>query len=607
MQNPKVVSTMYPYTSPDAGAHSRIQRQSRYLTMRDGTELAVDIWMPAALDSGTQLPTLLHQTRYWRLPQLRWPFSWISDGLIGNEGAMVKALVRSGYVFVNVDCRGSGASFGSRMHPWSPPEVLDGRDIADWIIAQPWSNGKIGTVGISYTGTAAEFAMGLQHPAIKATMALFSLYDVYDDIALPGGIPHDGFVLEWGRFNASLDQNKIPTDNPLAHLLVRGVAPVERGREGAAKFAAALQDHLANVGVHETSAGIEYRDQAPKNGIIESMDAFSPHAHQEAANQSGAALLSLSGWRDGAYPHSAIRRFLNSNGRVNRLILGPWDHGGKHHITPGKERKLRTELASETIKFFDHYLKGYQTGIEKEPKVQYFTMQAEQWHAAETWPPPGTTPRSFFLHHDGSLDEHPSDQVGLSRELVHHPAQGTGTYTRWRGLLMSVGTGKLYPDRKKRDQLLACFDTMPLTKALEVTGHGEVKLYIRTEEPDGSFFVYLEDITPGGEVWYVTEGEIRALHRWISPEQPPYRDVVPYHSYLKKDAATLPSGEVVEIVFDLLPISYLFKKGHRIRVAIATGDCDNFRQLCRTGSRFELLMGGAHCSSVTLPWMQKRE
>ncbi|HEX2899495.1 MAG TPA: CocE/NonD family hydrolase, partial [Bacteroidia bacterium] len=553
---------MYPYQSPDSGRYQKVKRRSLYLTMRDGVELAVDVWLPKGLAINQQLPCLLHQTRYWRGAELRWPFSALSDGLLGHEGKMVRELVLNGFAFVNVDCRGSGASFGSRKHPWSPDEVQDGHEVADWIVQQPWSNQIIGTVGISYTGTTAEFARSLAHPAIKASMPLFSLYDIFDDIAMPGGIPHDGFVIEWGRANASLDKNVIPVKDPLIKLLVKGVSPVGKGKDAQARLQAALGEHQQNLGVHETSSGIDFRDQEPQNKIVRSMDDFSPHQHQTAGDRSNTALLGLSGWRDGAYPHASIRRYLNTGASVNRLILGPWDHGGKNHITPGKARKLGLEIASEAIKFFDHYLKGYDTGIDRQHPVQYYTMQAEQWRGCEAWPPPGAVQTPHYLLPGKSLQTEAPSQADMQL-LVHNPAQGTGHYTRWRGLRMTLGTGKLYPDRNKRDELLACFDSAPLANAVEVTGHGEARLFIRTEEPDGSFFVYLEDITPGGEVWYVTEGELRALHRKVSTAPPPYRDAIAYHSYLREDAAAIPPGEVVEVIFDLLPVSYLFKKGHR--------------------------------------------
>ena len=124
---------MYPYKSPDAGRYHKVQRHSIYLPMRDGIALAIDVWLPKNLPSTEKLPCLLHQTRYWRGAELRWPFSALSDGLLGHEGKMVRELVLNGETFVNVDCRGSGASFGCRNHPWSPDEVQDGYEVADWI------------------------------------------------------------------------------------------------------------------------------------------------------------------------------------------------------------------------------------------------------------------------------------------------------------------------------------------------------------------------------------------------------------------------------------------------------------------------------------------
>jgi len=366
------------------------------------------------------------------------------------------------------------------------------------------------------------------------------------------------------------------------------VAPVSEGKEGRKQLEAAIAAHQTNKNVHETSRGIEYRDQQPANKIIHSMDAFSPHFHAPIQT-SKAAVLSLSGWRDGAYPHASIRRFLNLQTSVNRLILGPWDHGGKHHITPGKSRPLQPDIVDEAIKFFDHYLKGYPTGIDQQPRVQYYTMQAERWQVADTWPPPGYAPTPYYLHANGKLAPTIPSEGSIS--LVHDGTQGTGEYTRWRGLRLSLGTGELYPDRKFRDEKLAVFDSDRLTEAVEVTGHSQVHLYIRTAAQDGAFFVYLEDITPGGEVWYVTEGELRALHRKVCTSPPPYHDVVPYHSYLREDACPLPAGEVVELCFDLLPVSYLFQKGHRIRIAIATGDKDNFKEISERGATYELILG----------------
>ncbi|MEM7040507.1 MAG: CocE/NonD family hydrolase, partial [Bacteroidota bacterium] len=370
-----------PYRSPDRGRYQRIRMESMYLPMRDGVRLAVDVYFPEPFDLNRKYPALLHQTRYWRLPELRWPFSLLSNGLLGHTGGYVKELVLNGFVFVNVDSRGSGASFGQREYPWGPDEVKDGSDMADWIVEQSWSNGKIGGVGISYTGTTAEFLLANQHPAVKAAMPLFSLYDVYDDIAFPGGVPHDGFVLNWGKANGQLDRNEFPLKNPIAQLMVKGVKPVG-GKKGRKELAAAVEDHKGNRQVSETSEGVIYRDQTPKTGVVESMADFSPHHFRENIGGGGAALYSASGWMDGGYQHAAVKRWRNASNPVNKLMLGPWDHGARFHITPGQERTMDLDVVDEAVKYFDHFLKDYATGILDEPPVHYYTMQEEKWKMA---------------------------------------------------------------------------------------------------------------------------------------------------------------------------------------------------------------------------------
>jgi uncharacterized protein len=158
--------------------HNGVEMRSMYLTMRDGVQLAVDVYLPRNRKKGEKLPTLLHQTRYWRLPQLRFPFSVFSRGLLGATGKLIKRFIEQGYVIVNVDVRGSGASFGVQPYPWWDMEVKDGAEVLDWIVKQEWSNQNVGSLGASYSGTAAEFLATNKHPALKAIVPMYALFDV---------------------------------------------------------------------------------------------------------------------------------------------------------------------------------------------------------------------------------------------------------------------------------------------------------------------------------------------------------------------------------------------------------------------------------------------
>ncbi len=151
------------------------------------------------------------------------------------------------------------------------------------------------------------------------------------------------------------------------------------------------------------------------------------------------------------------------------------------------------------------------------------------------------------------------------------------------------------------DSKLLLYTSAPLTQDMEVTGHPIVTLFFRSTSTDGQFFGYLEDVDERGRVFAVTEGELRAIHRRLSAAPPPYRDVVPYHSFKREDGMPLVPGQITELVFDLLPTSYLFRQGHSIRVAIAGADRDHFSPPPGDPAQVQFLRGGAHASRIDLP------
>lgn len=563
-----------PYLEIAAPDDVEADRSSQYLTMRDGIRIAVDVYLPTDRGPQARLPTMLHQTRYWRSLAYRWPLSAFKDSAPrGALGKLAKRFLANGYAWVDVDARGSGASFGNRPQSHGPDEVRDGAEVVDWIIRQPWSNGKVGAIGMSYDGTSAEFLLVNQHPAVKAAAPMFSLFDSYREIAFPGGIHHTWFTEIWSQMNQKLDRNELPFGGVLGTLLISGVSPVDGDGDGDT-LALALADHASNWNPHKEALGVTYRDDRPPSGTVRNIDALSPHSFIDQINASGAAVYGYSGWFDGAYAHAAIRRHLTLRNPDNKLIIGPWDHGGRRNISPFSTGPTRFDHAAELLKFFDHHLKELPNGIADEKPIHYFTMGAERWNAADTWPPASTT-RSLFLAQDGRLvPEAPTSSTGSDTYRVDHTA-GTGEQSRWQTLIRTPITNP-YPDRAEQDARLRTYTSQPLAQDTEVTGHPLVTLYVSSTASDGAFFVYLEDVDGDGAVHYVTEGLLRALHRRLSVAPPPYRDVVPYRSYKREDGSPLRPNEVTELVFDLLPTSYLFKQGHRIRIALAGADRDHF-------------------------------
>ena len=214
-----------------APEHGQISSSSFYLTMSDGTEIAVDLHLPRELAAGQRIPTIVHQTRYWRSVDIRFPFNLFVDGQFQLWGSYRRYFVTRGYAWIDVDVRGTGASFGTWEHSYWDREVRDGAEILDWVVAQPWSSGKVGAWGISYAGGAAEFLLTTGHPALRAAVPMYSPFDVYDDIGFPGGLLARWYVDRWAETNRRLDRNDAPVERWHHRMAVGGVRPVD-GKDG---------------------------------------------------------------------------------------------------------------------------------------------------------------------------------------------------------------------------------------------------------------------------------------------------------------------------------------------------------------------------------------
>ncbi len=540
-------SSWSPYPAKGPLKPEEVKTASFYLAMRDGIKIAVSLHLPGNLEPGQKLPTVFHATRYLRQ----------------KPGTRVLRFLGNGYAWVDVDSRGTGASFGIWRCPWSPDEIRDYGEVVAWILKQPWSNGKVGAAGISYDGTSAEMVAASINPAVKAIVPEFSLFDAYADIGFPGGIHLSEFTKKWSQGNESLDRNVSSRVSAL---------PVDEDRDGS-RLKEAIASRIYNGDVHEATLRMAFKDDFWLYDPLLSIYHFSPLGYVEAFKKSGVAFYSTSGWFDGAYQHSAIKRFLTVPNPGSKLVLGPWCHGGFYNSSPFAQTQTKFDHIAELVRFFDYHLKGIDTGITKEPLVHYYTMGEERWKSAETWPPQSRE-KSFYFAPGNKLITAPPEENAAGDAYKADYTTATGLNSRWDTLL--GGNAVNYPDRAEEDRKLMTYTTEPLQLDTEVTGHPIVHLYLTSTAGDGQFFAYLEDVDDAGKVTYVTEGELRALNRKVSGETPPYKDVVPYHSFLRKDAETLEPGRKSRLVFDLLPTSFLFKKGHRIRVALACADRDHF-------------------------------
>lgn len=570
--------------------HEPYVYSSRYITMRDGVKIAVDLYLPKNLPPGARIPAILQQTRYYRSNRLHVPLDWFWNDLPEKR---VCTFTTHGYAWVLIDVRGSGASFGSRLQEWSPEEIRDGTEVVDWIISQPWSNQKVGAFGGSYEGTATEFLATNKHPAVKAIVPMSGIFDAYTDMAYPGGVHLNRFVHLWSDVTYAMDHDTFREKfiHGIGHFAYIGVRPVQ-GDHDESMLHAAMQEHKKNYELYPSIANLRFRDDGTQ------VRAMSPCTRAQEIRESGVAIYEVSGWYDGALPRAAIKRYINIHNPHSRMLLGPWDHQGQD-LSPYPSHESHLERNQELVRFFDTYLKEPGTADDTKA-VRYYTVAENKWKTADSWPPPANN-TVLYLNANHSLTQSaPQESHGKDVYQVDTTAE-TGNRTRWNSLLMLDQAPGPYELRDTRDQRLLTYTGIPLTEDMEVTGHPTVQLFVDANAQNGNFFVYLEDLDEQGHAHYVTEGMLRAINRKVSEYPGPCSDPSLSHTYNRSDAMPLVPGQIAELSFDLQPISYLFRKGHSIRVAFAGADRSNFEFQPGDASIVAYYRETEHASSITLP------
>ncbi len=595
-------------------SRSPATRESVYLTMPDGTRIAADVWLPANLNDGEEVPTVLRAVRYWRGYEPG-PVTGIfrTLGLMDFDAEHTR-WAEAGYAHVVVDVRGSGASFGQWEIPWSPQEIADLGEVVEWIVEQPWSNGRVGTYGVSYDGNTAEMVATLDHPAVKAVVTQYSDFDVYRYLLWPGGVYNRWFLESWHEFTGRLDTNDVSIFAELAgespdniRQVMSGVRLTDDDPDGtilAEAIASRTPVDLGSIG-----RAIEYRDDEwGATGLT--LGDVSPYSAREATERSGVPMYVWASFLDNASAEDALSRFLTF-GNPQRLIIGPWNHGGAEHADPFLPEDTATDPSPEEqfrmmVEFFDAYLQD-EPGPEPTWDITYYTLGEGAWKTTATWPPAGFEPRTWYFTEGGALaDAAPTAETGADEYTVDWTAT-TGESTRWHtGLFMD---DVVYPDRAEQAEKLLTYTSPPMETDVEITGSPLITLHVASTAEDGAFHVYLEDVAPDGRVTYLTEGILRAIHPRHAEEsgEPDYVVQGPYRSFMRADAAPLVPGEVTEVSFALYTTSALVKEGHRVRVSVAGHDASVFARYPAEGTPvLTVQRNRAYPSRVELPMREGR-
>ncbi|HEV7691695.1 MAG TPA: CocE/NonD family hydrolase [Hyphomonadaceae bacterium] len=503
-------------------------KTSFYLPLRDGVRLAVDLYQPAVGGKAApgRFPVVWHHT-FDRRTRGEAP----TNAVVGTEPGLTKY----GYVVAVVERRGLGASFGERRGYNDRVEAQDAYEVNEWLAAQPWSNGNVGIVGCSNTGAAAMHAITMRPPHLKAAFVGCFAWDTYD-WTLRGGL-----FAQWGTgVTRTLEQDMqaLPVDGDETKTLLRQAA----------------EEHQKSTDLATLWRGIPYRDGYSPLTASRFWSEGSIAAYADQMRQSGVALYIIGGWHDDLRKDGLVAFRNWSSGKV-KITIGPWMHCQSDGV----------DMFSEMKRFFDFHLKGVDNGIMAEAPIRYFTVNApagQEWKSASTWPLPEAKPTAYHLAPRGRLL--PAQGGGATAFKVSQnvdcpppvsAAQRSGPFAQ---PCVNAAAASL-------------FVTPQLTQDTEVTGHPVADIWVSADATDANIFVYLEDIAPDGTATTLTDGRQRASLRKVV--QPPYDNLgLPWRRSYKEDVQLLVPGAPVRMQFDLFPVSYVFKKGHRIRVSVTGAD-----------------------------------
>lgn len=489
-----------------------VKKQTVMVPMRDGVRLATDIYFP---EGDGPFPVIL----------LRSPY----DRKLG-EGIAQEA-TRRGYVMVIQNTRGRFGSEGENL-PFETDgwwgKLRDGEDTVEWIAQQPWCNGKIGTMGGSALGITQYLLAGTGTKRIAAQHIIVGAPSLYSAMYW-GGVFRKALVEDWLRANMfSPDALKIWTSHPTYDAYWR-----ERDMSTRYRFANAPAIHIG--GWYDIFAQ-------------ETIDAFVGMQTQGGPGARG----------------------------KQKLVMGPWAHAvfqdkvGELVFPNAKNPPI---TAHDVWRWFDHYLKGIDNGVDREPTVTYYVMgdvtdpnaPGNEWRTADRWPPVPATPTPFYLHPNRSLSIQ-KPQKGGTLSYIYDPKDPVPTVG---GPNLTLPAGPMDQSKIESRPDVLVFTSEPLREPIEVTGRVKVVLWASSDAPDTDFVAKLCDVYPDGRSFNICEGILRARFREGFSKEKLMKPGTPYRFEI-----------------DLRSTSIVFNKGHRIRVLITSSNAPAFDPNPNTGEPF---------------------
>ncbi|MCK8680260.1 CocE/NonD family hydrolase [Streptomyces lichenis] len=474
------------------------------IPLADGQRLFARVWRPL---TDEPVPALLEYLPY-RLSDWTAPRDWQRHPWYAGHG----------YASVRVDVRGHGNSEGLPGDEYDATELADGVAVIEWLAAQPWCDGRVGMFGISWGGFNSLQLAALRPEPLKAVITVCSADDRYDnDVHYMGGSVLAVDMHAWAATMLAFTSR--PPDPVYAG---------EGWREQWLTRLEAVEPFIHTWLTHQT------RDDYWKHGSV-----------CEDYGAIDAAVLAVGGWHD-PYRDTVLRLVEHLPHDRVRGIIGPWSHQYPDRgLPPGPA----IGFLQETLRWWDHHLKGEDTGIMAEPLLRSYISESHppatvyrelpgRWVGDDAWPSPNVTPLTYALQGEPVLVRSPQ-RTGLDA-----------------GRFFPFGNeADLPPDQRDEDAHSACFD-FPVPEdgePIEVLGRAAVSLNLRPDAPRGQVIARLCDVAPDGSSTLVTRGALNFSARRG-----------------RDQAVPCEPGVNDTFAFELNGIGHTFPPGHRVRLAVSS-------------------------------------
>ncbi|MFO0227013.1 MAG: CocE/NonD family hydrolase, partial [Gammaproteobacteria bacterium] len=497
-----LLAMMAPAAVAAAGAAAEkpaLVLEQRRVTMRDGTAVAVCLAKPPGARAGQRFPVLFTTDAY--------------AGPCGYFGrAWYEDFVRAGYVVAYKHVRGTGDSDGTFPDKeYSDHELDDAVDMIGWLARQPWSTGRVGMFGTSWSGFNSMMVAARRPPALRAIVVNVGTDNFYhEDARFPSGIFHmDDYIMAADIMLVTTP----PGRDPFGETLLRqrfdqqpwSLTKIRQQRDG------------------EFWRRSLRRDQDPRAGEVPTM--------------------MIGAWHD-PYRDAARRALERSSGPV-RTVIGPWNHSTEF---PGPS----AELGRATLEWWDHFLKDKKNGVLDRPQVYAYMRRPYapiitrakipgEWRAIDRWRDASITPRRWTLNTDGSIGP---DAAAAG---VHRLRMVAST-----GVAAGLGWIDVAPDQRPGDATALVYESAPFTSELQILGQPVAQLVTSIDARRANWFVKLSDVAPDGTTTLITGGALNGAHR---------------------ESSTAPTmmepGKRYSRSVPLLATSWIFQPGHRLRISIA--------------------------------------